>query len=54
MTTPYAVADLRPFCETHERVGDLIEQLTSPEAMRATLGDIERLLAKEGGTFIRD
>jgi hypothetical protein len=53
MTTAYAVADVSPFCETHERVDDLIKQLTSPEAMRATLGDIERLLAKEGTAFIR-
>jgi len=46
MTTAYAIADASPFCETHGRVDDLIKQLTSAEAMRATLGDIERLLAK--------
>jgi hypothetical protein len=34
-------------------VDDLIKKLTSPEAMGATLGDMERLLAKEGTEFIR-
>lgn len=53
MRPAYAVADDSPFCETHDRVDDLIKRLTSPEAMRATLGDIERLLAKEGTAFIR-
>jgi hypothetical protein len=42
-----------PFCEAHARVDDLIKKLTSPEAMGATLGDIERLLAKDGTEFIR-
>src|SRR5689334_21266592 len=53
MTTAYALANASPFCEAHARVDDLIKQLTSPEAMRAQLGDIERLLAKEGTAFIR-
>jgi hypothetical protein len=30
-------------CEVHARVDDLIKQLTNPEAMRATLDDIERV-----------
>jgi hypothetical protein len=53
MTTASALANASPFCEAHARVDDLIKQLTSPEAMRAQLGDIERLLAKEGTAFIR-
>jgi len=53
MTTAYALAADSPFCETHARVDDLIKQLTSPDAMRASLGEIERLLAKEGAAFIR-
>src|SRR5215470_5149172 len=52
MTTAYALANDSAFCEAHARVDDLIKKLTSPEAMRATLGDIERLLAKEGTAFI--
>lgn len=47
MTTAYALASGSPFCEAHARVDELIKQLTSPDAMRAPLGDIERLLAKE-------
>jgi hypothetical protein len=53
MTTAYALATDSPFCEAHARVDDLIKQLTSPDAMRATLGDIERLLAKEGTALLR-
>ena len=47
------IANDSPFCEAHGRVDDLIKKLTSAEAMRATLTDIERLLAKEGTEFIR-
>lgn len=53
MTTAYALANNSPFWEAHARVDDLIKKLTSPELMRAPLGDIERLLAKEGTEFIR-
>jgi len=53
MTAAYAIAAARPFCETHDRVDDLIKKLTSSDAMRATLSDIERLLATEGTAFIR-
>ncbi|HEX7840882.1 MAG TPA: hypothetical protein VF469_25565 [Kofleriaceae bacterium] len=48
------IANDSPFCEAHSRVDDLIKQLTSTEAMRATLGDIERLLAKEGRVYPRN
>ena len=48
------IANDRPFCEAHARVDDLIKKLTSPEAMGATISDIERLLAKEGTAFIRE
>lgn len=47
------IANDSPFCEAHARVDDLIAKLTSPEAMGATITDIERLLAKEGTAFIR-
>lgn len=47
------IANDSPFCEAHGRVDDLIKKLTSPEAMGATLTEIERLLAKEGTEFIR-
>jgi hypothetical protein len=53
MTTAYAIANDSPFWEAHARVDDLIKKLTSPELMRAPLGDIERLLAKDGTEFIR-
>jgi hypothetical protein len=53
MTTAYAIANDSPFWEAHARVDDLIKKLTSPELMRAPLGDIERLLAQEGTEFIR-
>ena len=47
------IANDSPFCEAHIRVDDLIKKLTSPEAMGATITEIERLLAKEGTAFIR-
>jgi hypothetical protein len=50
---PATIANDSPFCEAHTRVDDLIAKLTSPEAMRATMTDIERLLAKDGIEFIR-
>jgi hypothetical protein len=50
---PATIANDSPFCEAHARVDDLIAKLTSPEAMRATMTDIERLLAKDGIEFIR-
>ena len=53
MTTAYAIANDDPFWEAHARVDDLIKNLTSPELMRAPLGDIERLLAKDGTELIR-
>lgn len=53
MPPAYAIANDSPFCEAHARVDDLIKKLTSPEAMRAPLGTIERLLAEDGNAFIR-
>jgi hypothetical protein len=50
---PATIANDSPFCEAHARVDDLIAKLTSPDAMRATMTDIERLLAKDGIEFIR-
>lgn len=47
------IADDSPFCEAHARVDELIKKLTSREAMGGTLGDMERLLAKDGIEFIR-
>ena len=47
------IANDSAFCDAHARVDDLIKKLTSPEAMSATITDIERLLAKEGTAFIR-
>ncbi len=47
------IANDSPFCEAHAGVDDLIKKLTSPEAMGATISEIERLLAKEGNAFIR-
>jgi hypothetical protein len=52
-TNTKEIASGRPFCEAHAGVDDLIKKLTSPEAMGATLGEIERLLAKDGTEFIR-
>jgi len=39
---PGTIANDSLFCEAHTRVDDLIAKLTSPEAMRATMTDIER------------
>ena len=50
---PTTIANDSPFCEAHARVDDLIAKLTSPAAMRGTMTDIERLLAKDGIEFIR-
>lgn len=50
---PATIANDSPFCEAHACVDDLIAKLSSPEAMRATMTDIERLLAKDGIEFIR-
>lgn len=47
------IANDSPFCEAHAGVDDLIKKLTSPEAMGATITDIERMLAKEGTAFLR-
>jgi hypothetical protein len=47
------IANDSPFCEAHAGVDDLIKKLTSPEAMGATISEIERLLAKDGTAFIR-
>lgn len=47
------IANDSPFCEAHARVDELIKKLTSREAMGGTLGDMERLLAKDGIEFIR-
>lgn len=47
------IANDSPFCEAHAGVDDLIKKLTSPEAMGATISEIERMLAKEGTAFLR-
>lgn len=50
---PATIANGSPFCEARARMDDLIKQLLTAEAMSGTLGDIERLLAKEGTALIR-
>jgi hypothetical protein len=47
------IANDSPFCEAHAGVDDLIKKLTSPEAMGATISEIERLLSREGTAFLR-
>lgn len=53
-TRPATIANDSPFCEAHSRMDDLIKKLTTVEAMSGTLGDIERLLAKDGTALLRE
>jgi hypothetical protein len=48
------IDDDSSFCDARARMDDLIKQLTTQDAMSGTLGNIERLLAKEGTALLRE
>lgn len=50
---PALLATTGPFCDAHGRMDELIAKLTAPDAMGATLTDMERLLAKDGTELLR-
>ncbi|MBE7451276.1 MAG: hypothetical protein HS111_20995 [Kofleriaceae bacterium] len=53
-SNPKTIASDSPFCEADATMDRIKDRLTSPEAMRMTLSEIERLVGTEGHELLRE